>query len=109
MKDALEPNPTTKIDQNALGEFTTPAVVSMGFPTLFPDGAGEPTNRSTISSISDSDREIFAAKLKHLVKLAEKMEGKWFYRFAFHPRLGCWVHNILYRKRLLSQGNFYMN
>ena len=77
----------------------------MGFPTLFPDGVGDPTNRSTISSNSNNDIEIFAVKLKHLVKFAKKIVGKWYYRFAFHPRFGYLTYNILYRKRLLSQGN----
>ena len=60
----------------------------MAFPTLFPDGVGDPTNRSTIRSMSDNDIETFAAKLKHLVKLAEKIKGKWHYRFSSHPRFG---------------------
>ena len=60
----------------------------MAFPTLFPDGVGDPTNRSTIRSMSQNDIETLAAKLKHLVKLAEKIEGKWHYRFSCHPRFG---------------------
>ena len=59
----------------------------MAFPTLFPDGVGDPTSRSTIRSISDNDIETFAAKLKHLVKFAEKIEVKWHYRFAIHPTI----------------------
>ena len=60
----------------------------MAFPTLFPDGVGDPTNRSTIRSMSQNDIETLAAKSKHLVKLAEKIEGKWHYRFSSHPRFG---------------------
>ncbi len=51
----------------------------MAFPTLFPDGKGDPTN---------NDTEGFAQKVKHLIKFAEKLEGKWVYRFAAHPRFG---------------------
>ena len=42
LKDALEPNTTIEIDQNALSEFTAPPIPSMAFQTLFPDGAQEP-------------------------------------------------------------------
>ena len=79
MKDALEPNAIIEIDQNVLGEFTTPSIASMAFPTLFPDGVGDPTNLSTIRSINGNDIETFAVKLKHSVKFAEKIEGKWHY------------------------------
>ena len=51
----------------------------MAFPILFTEGAGNPTNWSTIRSISGSDIETFAAKLKHSVTFAKKIEGKWHY------------------------------
>ena len=41
------------------------------------------------------------------MKFAEKIQGKWHCRFACHPKFSHWVY-VLYRKQLLSQGNFYM-
>ena len=75
---------------------------------MFPDTDGDPTNHSTVRSIGRNDLETFDAKLKHLIKFAEKRKGKWVYQFASHPRFGYWAYNILYRKRLLSQGNFHI-
>jgi len=31
-----------------------------------------------------------------------------FYRFAAYPRFSYWGFNMLYRKRLISKGNFYL-
>ena len=80
----------------------------MSFPTLFPDGKGDPTNYSMVRNISDCDTEAFALKLKHLIRFGERINGKWLFRFASHPRFAYWAYNILYRKRILSQGNFFM-
>ena len=107
-KDALEPNPTTEIYQNALSEFTAPCIASMAFLTLFPDGVEDPKNWSTITSISDNDLETLATKVKHLVKLAEKIQGKWHYRFASNPRFGNWDLIYFTGNGFLSQGNFCM-
>ena len=76
----------------------------MAFLTLFPDGVEDPKNWSTITSISKNDLETLAAKVKHLVKFAEKIEGKWHYRLASNPRFGNWAFNILHRKRLFITG-----
>jgi len=89
-----------------INEFNTPFLASLAFPTLFPDTKGEPTNPALIRNIARSDTESFSEKLKHLVKFGEIEKGKWFYRFTSHPRFAFWGFNMLYRKRLLSQGNF---
>ena len=96
------------IGDQPYNEFTTDSLASLAFPTLFPDGKADPTNAATIRTVSKSDTEIFAEKLKHLIKFAEKINGKWYYRFASHPRFAFWGYNMLYRKRLLLQGNFYV-
>ena len=80
----------------------------MAFPTLFPDGKGDPTNSALFCDTSDSTTMSFAAKLKHLIKFSEKINGKWVYRFASHPRFAYWAYNMLYRRRILSQGNFFL-
>lgn len=80
----------------------------MAFPTLFPDGKGDPTNKAVHSEISDSATQSFADKLKHLIKFAEKRDEKWIYRFASHPRFAHWAYNIPYRRRILAQGIFFL-
>ena len=86
-----------KIDDNPLTEFKTEFLATMSFPSLFPDGKGDPTNSATLRSISQNDTESFSQKVKHLIKFGEKVNGKWVYRFAAHPRFGYWAYNILYR------------
>ena len=97
-----------EIGTDPFNEFSTPCLATLAFPTLFPDVKGDPTNNANQRQISESDTESFAQKLKHLIKFGERENGKWNYRFASHPRFGYWAYNMLYRKRLLSQGNFYI-
>lgn len=52
----------------------------MAFPTLFPDGKGDPTNPAILKNATLKE------KVKHLIKFAEKKDSKWIYRFANHPR-----------------------
>jgi len=73
-----------------INEFNTPYLASLAFPTLFPDTKGDPTNLALLREIAKSDTESFAEKLKHLIKLGEIEKGKWFYRFAAHPRFSFW-------------------
>ncbi|XP_066915540.1 uncharacterized protein [Clytia hemisphaerica] len=104
-------NTKTEIDigSSPLSEFNTPYLASLAFPTLFPDTKGDPTNPAIIREIAKSETEGFAEKLKHLIKFAEiDDKGKWFYRFSSHPRFSFWGFNMLYRKRLINQGNFFI-
>ena len=96
------------IGTEPINEFSTPCLATLAFPTLFPDGIGDPTNKMILREISQSETESFSLILKHLIKFGEKRNGKWHYRFASHPRFGYWAYNMIYRKRLLSQGNYYM-
>ena len=91
-------------------EFNTEYLASLCFPTLFPDTKGDTTNSSTVRNISNSncETESFSEKIKHLIKFCEKIDNKWVYRFASHPRFAFWAYNILYRRRLLGQGNYYI-
>ena len=43
-----------------------------------------------------------------MIKFAEQKDGQWVYRFASHPRFAYWAYNILYRKRILGQSNFFL-
>ena len=96
------------IGSTPFNEFSTPYLESLAFPTLFPDGKGDPTDNEQIIQISDNETECFASKLKHLIKFGEFKNGSWVFRFASHPRFGYGAYNMLQRKRLLNQANFYI-
>ena len=96
------------ISDGGYNEFTTSCLATMAFPCLFPDGKGDPTNVAIHRNISTSETESFSLKLKHLIKFSEYINSRWYYRFASYPRFGYWAYNMLYRKRLLGQGNFYI-
>lgn len=96
------------IGREHLSEFSVQYLAAMSFPTLFPDGKGDPTNNATLLNTSDSVTDAFANKLKHLMKFGEKKNGKWVYRFASHPRFGYWAYNMLYRRRILGQGSYFL-
>ena len=101
-------NPEMKIGDEPINEFCTQYLATLAFPCLFPDGLGDPTNNGVPRQISDKENDSFAKKLKHLIRFGEYINGKWQYRFAAHPRFGYWAYNMLYRKRILGQGNFYI-
>ena len=71
-------------------------LATMAFPTLFPDGKGDPTNQVLLRDVS------FHERIKHLLKFAEIIDGKWVYRFANHPRFSYWAFNMIQRKRILQ-------
>jgi len=96
------------VGESPLNEFSTEFLATMAFPTLFPDGKGDPTNSAIVRDISKSELESFALKIKHLLKFGEIKKGVWNYRFTAHPRFCYWAFNILYRKRILSKGNLYI-
>lgn len=76
----------------------------MAFPTLFPDGKGDPTNPAILKNATLKE------KVKHLIKFAEKKDSKWIYRFANHPRFSYWALNMIQRKQILQQtGIFFKN
>ena len=97
-----------KIGDTALNEFTTDCLATMAFPILFPDSKGDPTNNDNVRDLAKSATESFAMKLKHLLKFAEFIDGKWTYRFASHPRFAYWAYNMLYRWCLLGQSNIFI-
>ena len=95
-----------QIGDYPFNEFRTEYLATMSFPTLFPDGIADPTSQATVRNISNNDTESFAQKIKHLIRFAEHVNGKWVYRLASHPRFAYWAYNILYRRRIFGQGNF---
>jgi hypothetical protein len=48
----------------------------MAFPTLFPDGEGDPTNKERLRDVP------FQEHIKHLLKFAEIINNRWVYRFC---------------------------
>ena len=87
---------------NAINEFKTDGLATMAFPTLFPYGKGDPTNRARNHDITLTEA------FKHLMKFAEFTNGKFEWRFASHPRFPYWALNMKQRHQLLSQANIYL-
>lgn len=85
-----------------LNEYVTPYLATMAFPTLFPDGKGDPTNPAVLKNVTLKE------KVKHIIKFAEKKEGKWIYRFANHPRFSYWGLNMIQRKQILQQTGIFL-
>ena len=56
-----------------LNEFSIQYLALMSFPTLFPDGKGDPTNNAIMHDTADNITEAFATKLKHLIKFGENV------------------------------------
>jgi hypothetical protein len=94
--------PWPKVDSNPINEYLTPYLATMAFPTLFPNGSGDPTNLSLVRDVPLPER------VKHLLKFAEMKNGKWTYRFASHPRFAYWAFNIIQRKRILQQTGIFL-
>ena len=90
------------LENNPLNEYVTPFLATMAFPTLFPDGKGDPTNPAIIRNVTLSD------KIKHLIKFAEQKNNGWMYRFANHPRFSYWALNMIHRKQILQQTGIFL-
>ena len=51
------------VSEDPFIEFNTEFIATMAFPTLFPDGKGDPTNLALLRNISLSDTESFSLTL----------------------------------------------
>ena len=58
------------VEHQPLNEYQTPYLATTTFPTLFPDGKGDPTNQALLSDVP------LPEKIKHLMKFAQKINGK---------------------------------
>jgi len=94
--------PWPTVDNEPINEYVTPFLATMAFPTLFPDGRGDPTNPSLYKDVP------LAERIKHLLKFGEKNDSKWIYRFASHPRFAYWAFNMIQRKRILQQTGIFL-
>ena len=99
---AQDPVEWPTVTNEPLNEYQTPFLVTMAFPTLFPDGKVDPTNRALLTDVPLHER------IKHPIKFGENIDGKWVYRFATHPRFAYWNFNMLLRKRTLEQTGIFL-
>ena len=97
-----EPMSWPRVKEQPLNEYQTPYLATMAFPTLFPDGKGDPTNQALVRDVP------LLEKIKHLIKFAEKTDLKWVYRFASHPRFSYWAFNMIQRMRTLQQTGIFL-
>ena len=97
-----EPMSWLSVANEPLNEYQVSNLATMAFPTLFPDGKGDPTNQSILRDIPLQER------IKHLLKFAECIDDKWVYRFASHPRFLYWAFNMIQRKRILQQSEIFL-
>ena len=80
-----EPMSWPSVANEPLNEYQVSNLATIAFPTLFPDGKGDPTNQSILRDIPLQER------IKHLLKFTECNDDKWVYRFASHPRFLYWA------------------
>ena len=97
-----EPMQWPTVENEPLNEYQVSHLATMAFPTLFPDGKGDPTNEGLLRDVPLQER------IKHLLKFAENIDGKWVYRFANHPRFSYWAFNMIQRKRILQQSGIFL-
>ena len=97
-----EPMSWPTIENEPINEYEVSHLATMAFPTLFPDGKGDPTNQVLLRDVS------FHERIKHLLKFAEIIDGKWVYRFTNHPRFSYWAFNMIQRKRILQQSGVFL-
>ena len=97
-----EPMLWPSVENEPLNEYQVSHLATMAFPTLFPDGKGDPTNQGLLRDVPLQER------IKHLLKFAEIIDGKWVYRFANHPRFSYWAFNMIQRKRILQQSGIFL-
>ena len=58
-------------ESQPLNEYLVSFLATMAFPTLFPDGKGDPTNQGLLRDVPLQER------IKHLLKFAELIDGKY--------------------------------
>ena len=92
--------PWPTVDNEPLNEYLTPFLATLAFPALLPDGRG--------ILLIHLFTEIYHLEIKHLLKYAEKKDGKWIYRFATHPRFAYWALNMIQRKQILQRTGIFL-
>ena len=87
-----------------INEFEFDGLASMCFPSLFPNGLGDPTKKSRQIEVSETDG------FKHLLKYStlNTKTNEMYYPFAKHPRFKFWAYDRLRRHRSLDQTKIYL-
>ena len=94
--------PMPTVHNEPLNEYLTPFLAALAFPTVFPDGKGDPTNPSLHRDVP------LAERVQHLLRFGENIDGKWLYRFASHPRFAYWALHMIQRKGILQQTGIFL-
>ena len=91
-------------DTNPINEFTFDGLASLAFPSLFPHGLADPTKKSRLIAVSETDG------YKHLLKYATKhtKSDEYYYPFVQHPRFKFWAYDRVRRHRALEQSKIYL-
>ncbi|XP_046856025.1 uncharacterized protein LOC124449122 [Xenia sp. Carnegie-2017] len=100
--NATDPMLWPTVESDPINEYQISHLATMAFPTLFPEGKGDCTNQEILREVPLKER------IKHLLKFAEIIDGKWVYRFANHPRFSYWAFNMLQRKQILQQSGIFL-
>jgi hypothetical protein len=92
------------INPQPINEFEYDGLASLCFPSLFPNGLGDPTKKSRIIEVSETDG------FKHLLKYAtiHTSSQELYYPFAQHPQFKFWAYDRLRRHRSLDQAKVYL-
>ncbi len=87
-----------------VNDYSTTSLQIMIFPTLFPYGCGDVTNKDRSVTVSMTESN------KHLLNYAiyDESEGRFLYPFASHPRWLKWAQNTCERHRLNGQKDVYL-
>lgn len=92
------------VDPTPINEFKTDGLASLAFPSLFPLGMADPTKKSRIDEVSETDG------FKHLLKYATKhtTTNEYYYPFVTHSRFKFWAYDRIRRHRALDQAKIYL-
>jgi hypothetical protein len=101
--DAADPLIWPEQSRDALSEYKTPFLLARSFPTLFPFGHGDSTNKVRRFEVSLHDC------IQHLNWYAyEQSPNKWVYPFAKHSRFMNYFQNMNERHRVMAQARVYL-
>jgi hypothetical protein len=90
---AANPIAWPRISSVPFDEFATPGILAMAFPTLFPDGRGDPSDLARLVGVPFSDG------VEHLMKFRDG-------RFIRHRRFAFYCINRILRHQALNQSRF---
>ncbi|CAB4029508.1 Hypothetical predicted protein [Paramuricea clavata] len=97
-----EPMPWLSVENEPLNEYQVSHLATMAFPTLFPDGKGDPTNQGLLRDVPLQER------IKHLLKFAEILMVNGYTVLPTTPRFFYWAFNMIQRKRILQQSGIFL-